>query len=390
MSSIAASGACVRAPAAARVAARSSRPCARAQWRVRSTDHLADHLKSVDHPPEVTDVLKTGDENPEELSELYTDVMQQRMGSTTLTYRHEDGTNYCRILDDLIVGSCLQTVADVDKIADGENVRTVMCLQEDSDMAYFELDINPILERCAARGDVHHMRHRIRDFDPFSLRMELPGAVAALAQSAAANGGTAYVHCTAGLGRAPATSLAYMWWFKGWHLEDAYDYLTGIRPCKPNVNAIRCAAADVLYGEPPTPVPIVLPIYGIKGIPQVAGLDVGWGQQLDMKPDPRYRHRFLLMRDLPPGTYSFKFIIDGRWGYAPSLPTRLDGDNTNNWVGVPYRNTSPEVQAARERLLAPGGRLTDEERQRIQEKLMALPLNGGGTTGNLSAVAAAE
>ena len=43
----------------------------------------------------------------------------------------------------------------------------------------------------------------------------------------------------------------------------------GIRPCKPNVNAIRCAAADVLYGEPPTPVPIVLPIYGIKGIPQV-------------------------------------------------------------------------------------------------------------------------
>ena len=40
-------------------------------------------------------------------------------------------------------------------------------------------------------------RHR-RDFDPFSLRMELPGAVAALAQSAAAHGGTAYVHCTGG------------------------------------------------------------------------------------------------------------------------------------------------------------------------------------------------
>ncbi len=35
-----------------------------------------------------------------------------------------------------------------------------------------------------------------RDFDPFSLRMELPGAVAALAQNAEANGGTAYVHCT--------------------------------------------------------------------------------------------------------------------------------------------------------------------------------------------------
>lgn len=31
----------------------------------------------------------------------------------------------------------------------------------------------------------------------------------------------------AGLGRAPATALAYMWWFKGWHLEDAYEHLTG-------------------------------------------------------------------------------------------------------------------------------------------------------------------
>ena len=31
----------------------------------------------------------------------------------------------------------------------------------------------------------------------------------------------------AGLGRAPATALAWMWWFKDWHLEDAYEHLTG-------------------------------------------------------------------------------------------------------------------------------------------------------------------
>lgn len=35
---------------------------------------------------------------------------------------------------------------------------------------------------------------------------------------------------------------------------------------------------------------------------------------------------------------------DGRWGYAPTLPTRMDGDNMNNWVAVPYANTAPEVQ----------------------------------------------
>ena len=166
----------------------------------------------------------------EELSEAYTDVMRERMGSAVLTYRHEDGMNYSRILDDLIVGSCLQTPADLDAIAGGEDVRTVMCLQvllvgrmaccsrgcrrgmqhacmaglaaggagercrrrrvrqllraaaaaaaalfpqhlslasmpvvqEDSDMAYFDLDVSPILERCASRGGVRHVRHRIR------------------------------------------------------------------------------------------------------------------------------------------------------------------------------------------------------------------------------------
>lgn len=54
-------------------------------------------------------------------------------------------------------------------------------------------------------------------------------------------------------------------------------------------------------------------------------------------------------------------------------------------MAVPYANTSPDVQAARQRLLAPDGRMTDEERQRIQEIVMGMTPNGGGTTGNLAA-----
>jgi len=42
------------------------------------------------------------------------------------------------------------------------------------------------------------------------------------------------------------------------------------------------------------------------------------------------------------------------------------------------------LQAARQRLVTPGGRLTEEEAKRIQEVLLAMPLNGGGTTGNLA------
>lgn len=75
------------------------------------------------------------------------------------------------------------------------------------------------------------------------------------------------------------------------------------------------------------------------------------------------------------------------WWWLPLLPAAVC-QRTPPCSAFAPTTTCP--QAARERLLAPGGRLTDEERQRIQEKLMALPLNGGGTTGNLSAVAAAE
>lgn len=51
-------------------------------------------------------------EKDEEKSEQYTQEMNSKMGSG-LTYRHEDGLNFAHILDNLIVGSCLQTAADV-------------------------------------------------------------------------------------------------------------------------------------------------------------------------------------------------------------------------------------------------------------------------------------
>lgn len=129
-------------------------------------------------------------------SSTYTSTMQAKMG-TSLTYRHEDGMNYNFILPDLIVGSCLQTPADVDRLA-AAGVTTVFCLQEDSDMAYFNLDIGAVTARCAERGDIEHVRFPIRDFDPFDLRKKLPKAVARLARSHRPNEGVAYIHCTAG------------------------------------------------------------------------------------------------------------------------------------------------------------------------------------------------
>ena len=243
----------------------------------------------------------------DDLSETYSKVMQERMGSP-LTYRHEDGMNYTRIMDDLIVGSCLQTERDVDQLV-SENVKTIMCLQEDSDMAYFSLDIDPIQSRCREVGSIDHIRHAIRDFDPYSLRRRLPEAVALITQNALKDGdGTTYVHCTAGLGRAPATALAYMWWVKGIPLDEAYEHLTSLRPCKPRVEAIREAVIDLLYGQEAIDVKITMKRLGMAKEILVAGLDVGWGQSIRMMPGKGYLPRAWVKRRLPPGEYQFKFI----------------------------------------------------------------------------------
>jgi hypothetical protein len=83
------------------------------------------------------------------------------------------------------------------------------------------------------------------------LRQKLPKAVTALAKAHDPRNGIAYIHCTAGLGRAPATALAYMYWLRGWQLPEALEALTSKRRCSPRVEAIRAATADLLTDSRP-------------------------------------------------------------------------------------------------------------------------------------------
>ena len=115
------------------------------------------------------------------LSEEYSQVMQSKMGGS-LTYEHERGINYTRILPNLIVGSCLQTAEDAAMLREREKVKCVLCLQQDTDMEYFDLDIIPVLESCQEVG-ISHYRWRVNDFDPYDLRLKLPEGVTVLDQA---------------------------------------------------------------------------------------------------------------------------------------------------------------------------------------------------------------
>ena len=98
-----------------------------------------------------------------------------------------------KALYDITCASC--------RLAEEQKVGAIVNLQEDTDMAFFDLDLAPIRERCLARGDVAHNRYPIRDFDPFDLRMKLAGAVQLVADQVKMQKGSGkkvYIHCTAG------------------------------------------------------------------------------------------------------------------------------------------------------------------------------------------------
>ncbi|XP_058207708.1 phosphoglucan phosphatase DSP4, amyloplastic isoform X3 [Rhododendron vialii] len=305
----------------------------------------------------------------EEISETYSNTMTEAMGAV-LTYRHELGMNYNFIRPDLIVGSCLQTPEDVDKLR-SVGVKTIFCLQQDPDLEYFGVDITAIRAYVSTHDDIEHLRAEIRDFDSFDLRMRLPAVVSKLHKAINRNGGVTYIHCTAGLGRAPATALAYMFWIQGYKLSEANNLLLSKRSCFPKLDAIKSAAADILTGLKKKLVTLTWECSTCSNV-EVSGLDIGWGQRIPMKFD-KERGLWILQRELPEGRYEYKYVVDGEWTcnyYELVTPANKDG-HVNNYVQVTDDDPDSITAALRARLTSNDPDLTTSERLQIRQFLEA-------------------
>ncbi len=148
--------------------------------------------------------------------------------------------NLTRIQPELFVGTCPRTPVDVDRLTSGAHITAVLNLQTDEDFIDQRLDWDAVHGQYQAR-DLVIARWPIRDFDPRDLRERLGGAVEQL-HALLGVGHRVYVHCTAGMGRAPGVAIAYLSWIRGWDLEQAYRFVTEQRPCAPYIEAIRQAS----------------------------------------------------------------------------------------------------------------------------------------------------
>jgi hypothetical protein len=116
--------------------------------------------------------------------------------------------NWGLITPDLIVGTCPQEPADLEEIRDSTGVSAVMSLQHNECLAHYGIDF----DRMSRQGDILGLameRCPIRDFDPRETRRLLPDAVKKLA-GLQSLGHRTYVHCTAGISRAPLTVFGYL------------------------------------------------------------------------------------------------------------------------------------------------------------------------------------
>lgn len=136
--------------------------------------------------------------------------------------------NWGQITDDIVIGTCPMTQDDLRRLRFEAGVSGILSLQHDDCLAYWGIDYG-VMHRAGAGIGLEMKRCPIRDFDVADIRRRLPAAVSMLADMIS-NGHRVYVHCTAGMGRAPVVVLGYLTLVGAYSSDDAIRLILKGRP----------------------------------------------------------------------------------------------------------------------------------------------------------------
>jgi len=136
--------------------------------------------------------------------------------------------NWSEIREDILVGSCPMTAQDIDRIREQTCATAILSIQSDQCRAAFDINYKTH-QRHGARHGLVMVNAPMRDFDPAHQRQSLPHAVRTLHRLIDAKH-RVYVHCTAGINRAPLTVLTYLTFVEGLTIEEAMRLIHDARP----------------------------------------------------------------------------------------------------------------------------------------------------------------
>jgi hypothetical protein len=154
---------------------------------------------------------------------------------------------YAQILPNLFIGSHPRTVEDIERLRRETGITAVLNIHTDDDMRAVNLDFPPLQEHYQTCTVI--LRRAPMVEEQIELRAKLCVAIEAL-EALLAQGHIVYLHCTAGIGRAPTVAIGYLHSCLGWKFEDAVAHVKMRRQCAPHLEALRLALADQAADEP--------------------------------------------------------------------------------------------------------------------------------------------
>ncbi|HSP96288.1 MAG TPA: dual specificity protein phosphatase family protein [Candidatus Dormibacteraeota bacterium] len=145
------------------------------------------------------------------------------------------------VLPALAVGE-YPTPDDAGWLRDTCRVSAVISLQDDHDLERKGVRLDA-LRRAYGRVAIAFARYPVADGDAVALRGVLDAVVTDLHQRLA-GGERVYLHCNAGLNRAPTVAVAYLHRHHGLTLDDACAAVKARRACVPYMRALRAHYGD--------------------------------------------------------------------------------------------------------------------------------------------------
>lgn len=154
---------------------------------------------------------------------------------------------YAQILPRLFIGSHPRTIDDIERLRREAGITAVLNIHTDDDMRAVNLDFPPLEAHYDTCPIVLRRAPMIEE--QVELRAKLYRCIQTLSQLLA-EGHTVYLHCTAGIGRAPTVAIGYLHTCLGWKLDEAVEHVKQARQCAPHVEALRLAIADQALVDP--------------------------------------------------------------------------------------------------------------------------------------------
>lgn len=146
------------------------------------------------------------------------------------------------ILPDLLVGE-YPMPDDAEWLRTAHGITAVVSLQDDADLASKGLLLRE-LEQAYRRHGLHFRRIPVPDCDTDILSARLDESVTVL-RTLLADGGRVYLHCNAGMNRAPTIAIAYLHAAHGLSLATARDFVKQRRHCVPYMTVLQARFGEL-------------------------------------------------------------------------------------------------------------------------------------------------